>query len=410
MYIVVAASVIGAGMTINSAMGDPLGLGPDTSAADQANQSATDANAAAGKAQLQLAQISREQWDQYKKAYQDYGAPALKSVAAEAMQPSDQAVKDAQGRANADVTGSFDIARKADAARLQSFGINPGSPSYQSGQGSWGIAEAGTKAGALTTAARQAREDSYNKRLGIYGLVSGMEGPATAGITNSANTAGNNANAANRNAYLQGSQYRTDLQAQGAGISSLVPAAKSIGTVAQKWFGSDPITAGNNAGMDTSGWTVGADSWNGANAYAKGGRVIEGKAKRVFGPHMKSYARGGGVGRQGLEMMGKDDMGVPSDVSSLNQPIDGVGTETSDSIPAVVDGQEPAALSTNEFVMNAEVQKMSGEEILEAINNAGLAKRQGAGIEPREEQGEPPPQMRSFARGGRVNRRACVGL
>ena len=133
--------------------------------------------------------------------------------------------------------------------------------------------------------------------------------------------------------------------------------------------------------------------------YAEGGNVIDAKKtgdgtydasgldsvmhkrginpemrKRVVTPHMRHFAGGGGVGRQGL---GTDDsdMGMPNDVSQTSQPIDGVGTETSDSIPATIDGQQPAALSSGEFVLNAGVMKLTGAQVAEAINKAGLELR-----------------------------------
>ena len=88
------------------------------------------------------------------------------------------------------------------------------------------------------------------------------------------------------------------------------------------------------------------------------------KAQALAFLRRKGYANGGGVGMQGLEP------------SQTNRTMMGPGTEVSDSIPATVDGQKPAALSSGEFVMSAEVPKLSGEEILQAINQAGLEKRE----------------------------------
>lgn len=133
--------------------------------------------------------------------------------------------------------------------------------------------------------------------------------------------------------------------------------------------------------------------------YAKGGRVhgldsvlakrgINPRMRQeVITPHMRRFASGGGVGDQGNAMPDQSNTGMPNDVSSTSQPVNGVGTGTSDSIPASIDGQQPAALSNGEFVMNAEVPKLSGDEILAAINNAGLKKRQQQGLNT-----APPPQ------------------
>jgi hypothetical protein len=125
--------------------------------------------------------------------------------------------------------------------------------------------------------------------------------------------------------------------------------------------------------------------------------------KGAITPHMRplpgiKYAGGGGVGNQGLEEQpdySNMGQGVPQQAAPQAQGtppasqqgvLQGPGTETSDSIPAHIDGQEPAALSKGEFVMSAPVVKMTGEEILTAINNAGLAKR---GDKPGLDAGEP---------------------
>ena len=57
----------------------------------------------------------------------------------------------------------------------------------------------------------------------------------------------------------------------------------------------------------------------------------------------------------------------------------GPGTSTSDSIPAVIDGEEPTALSTGEAVLNAEAVNLVGPEFVERINQAGLQRRQQGG-------------------------------
>lgn len=55
------------------------------------------------------------------------------------------------------------------------------------------------------------------------------------------------------------------------------------------------------------------------------------------------------------------------DVSALRRPIQGPGTETSDSIPAVIDGGRPAALSDGEFVIPANVVRKKGTEFFEKL-------------------------------------------
>jgi hypothetical protein len=55
--------------------------------------------------------------------------------------------------------------------------------------------------------------------------------------------------------------------------------------------------------------------------------------------------------------------------------------------------------------MNAEVPKLSGDEILEAINQAGLKKRQTQGLEPQQDSNSVSPNAGSeaYADGGNVD-------
>jgi hypothetical protein len=52
--------------------------------------------------------------------------------------------------------------------------------------------------------------------------------------------------------------------------------------------------------------------------------------------------------------------------------VSGPGTSTSDSIPAVIDGQQPAALSNGEAVLNKPAVDLVGEDFVHRINRAGL--------------------------------------
>lgn len=55
------------------------------------------------------------------------------------------------------------------------------------------------------------------------------------------------------------------------------------------------------------------------------------------------------------------------DVSALGRPLQGPGTGRSDSIPATINGSQPAALSDGEFVIPAHVVKAKGTEFFEKL-------------------------------------------
>lgn len=55
------------------------------------------------------------------------------------------------------------------------------------------------------------------------------------------------------------------------------------------------------------------------------------------------------------------------DVSALKRPLEGPGTGRSDSIPALIDGIKPAALSRGEFVLDEETTKYYGTKFLKEL-------------------------------------------
>lgn len=80
-------------------------------------------------------------------------------------------------------------------------------------------------------------------------------------------------------------------------------------------------------------------------AFGGGGRLLKGPSDPAQGG-LRKYAGGGMV--------------------------DGPGTTTSDSVPAMVNGVQPAALSDGEGVLNAEAVQLVGEDFVHRINAAGL--------------------------------------
>jgi len=424
-WVAAGAAVLG----VANSMG-AFGGGGGGGGGGQATQTS---NAAAEKA----AEVSREQWDYYKSNYQPLESNLIKQ-AQDAGSPTEFAR--ARGAANADVTAGFDQARKQTRSRMESYGINPGSPAYQSTLASTDIAEGATKAGALTAADNNTRNLAYSKALDVVGLGRNIPAQSAASAANAANAA----TAASKNAFAQN---QANMQNTGYAINT-------VGNAAKQWFGRPASPSRGNSSVDSFGndnGTYAPSTFQGdtSNSFydgytaAKGGNVTRhgigysdgglieaektgpgeydatglktvlqkrglnpsvahreahGAAARHKGaitPHMRRFASGGGVGRQGLE---------GSDASNMGE-LQGPGTETSDSIPAMVDGEQPAALSTGEVVMNAEVPKLSGDEILEALNAAGLKKR---GLEPQQASNDVPANdgSQAYASGGRVSRHA----
>lgn len=398
--------------------GAAAGTGTGTSAADTA------------------AQIAREQWEYYKTNYQ----PLEQSLIAQAKNAgSPEEFQRAAGQANADVTGAFNQAGKQSESRLQSYGINPAAPAYQNAMQSADLAQGATMAGALTTAGNRVRDLAYSKGLDVVGL--GRNIPAQSAASSAA--ASNAATSASRNAFLQN---QSNMAARGQLVA---PIANAVGSAARDWFGANSFTpSGVGYGSSTTGGSGGAFDYTNSSGnvmpeFARGGIVGEerqptnenqrmqlkmllmkrgmsdieadrqsrmamtrrfsrgGLVKKAITPHMRGfkppsmYADGGGVGRQGM---------TTPDASNMGE-LQGPGTGTSDSIPATIDGQQPAALSTGEVVVNADAVGLSGKEILDAINQAGMKRRQQNGIEPQDSNDiSINAGSMAYARGGRVSR------
>jgi hypothetical protein len=301
-------------------------------------------NDAAGEAAARAAgvqsQISWAQWQNYLENY----APLEKELIAEARKTgSAEEIAAAEGRAAGDVTNAFSIANRSAANRQRAYGINPASPAASSEATSMGLSEGAAGAGARTMARENQKKLAYDRQQALVSIGRGIPAQASASAAGAASSAGLWQNSINAQ-YGQNQQNQQNI---GYALQPLIGAARQ--------------------------YFYGARNPSGETEYADGGKVglntrktkLHIAVKKAMTPHMSrtGYANGGGVGMQGLEP------------SQMNRVLPGPGTETSDSIPAVIDGQTPAALSSNEFVMNAEVPKLSGEEILQAINRAGLEKR-----------------------------------
>lgn len=428
----VATATIGGGLVLNALLPKP-----DNSAG----------NAAANASNIQ-AGISKDQWDYYKQNFQPVESNLI-DQANKAGSPEEYAA--AAGRANADVTGGFNKGEKSSEQHMQAMGINPGSPAYASGVASAGLAEGAANAGAQTNAYNQQKQLAYSKTLDVAGLGRNIPAQSAASAAGAAQSSGVAQNSLNSQ-FLQNNQNMSNA---GYALQPLIGAAKSYFTPANQTqqqantynnnmnpslSGNEYSSLENPVGVKDGGYI----KEDGVRRYAEGGNVTEendntldmkqgsdGKYSAVgiepnlikkgfhpamakmantgaITPHMRrpmnnmkrGYASGGGVGTEGLA---ESPNLIPS---QSNQVLNGPGTETSDSIPAHVDGKTPAALSKGEFVMSAEVPKLTGEEILQAINSAGLQKRDQQGSA----DVSPNAGMTAYADGGNIQpQQAPVG-
>lgn len=314
--------------------------------------------------QLKTAQInadrSQSEWDTYKQLY----LPAEQQYV-DKMSNWDTADRRTQRvqEAVADVNRGYDSARGTMERGLERVGVKPGGAGFTQAMGDLSRAQAADTAGA-TNNARRAVENE-----GIAGLERvtniGRGRPSTSFAADQlALQAGNSANAnANQNTV-----------ATNAGLSS-----------AQGWFNSGVNALNSQGNMQNTAYqnqtnnSVGIGKLLGqlfSGGFADGGLVRRGRRGVTPG-----YADGGLVRRAETKLRKHLGPAMNMRMSGYAEGglVRGPGTGTSDSIPAVIDGEEPTALSTGEAVLNAEAVNLVGPEFVERINQAGLQRRQQGG-------------------------------
>lgn len=322
---VAAATVLSAGISATSAED-----------AEDAQYAQTQAQKEAEAAKLEFA---KEQWKYFTDTYGGLEQDLVAEVSKPLGLPDYAGV---EGRAAADVTQSFASRRDATNRDLQRYGINPNSGRYAGIQRLNDMTETALKAGAMTTARRNEKT-----RMDVLGQnrIANMNNVLNAGKGSNAAAQGViNAYGDQTNMYA-GLANQYGRQAQ----SYMNDAAEAIGAGAQIYgqYGQRRPTGSTTPPPNTQ--------------------------QPLLGP--PGYARGGLV---------RDDADIDAIVDkhfteeygdSAGGLVRGGGTPTSDSVPAVIDGESPARLSTNEYVLNADTVEYFGLPMIEKMNQVGLAIR-----------------------------------
>lgn len=294
------------------------------------------------------AERSRSEWDIYQRLY----LPAEERYAEQMMNwdTPDRRTQRIQ-EAVADVARGHDMAQGTLERNLSRAGVRPGGAGFVQAQADLSRSRAADTAGAMNTARRQVESEGI---AGLERLTNiGRGRPSTSFAADQLALAAGNSGNANLNA---------NTAATNAGLSA-----------AQGWYGTGVNALAGQAG------TQNAAHRNNVASSANFGRLLGQLFFNDFGfkdgglvrRNQKSYANGGLVrkAQRKLEKMGFAQGGM----------VHGPGTTISDSIPAMIDGQEPAALSTGEAVLNAEAVGIVGEDFINRINHAGLERRRTGG-------------------------------
>lgn len=303
---------------------------------------------------------SRSEWDAYEQLY----LPAERRYVEQQMSWDSPERREREAQtASAEVGQGYDIARGTMERGLQRAGVRPGGAGFTQAASDLARAEAADRAGAANNARRRVEAEGM---AGLERLTNiGRGRPSTSFAADQLALSAGNSGVANQNQTLASTNAGLN-SAQGWYNTSLAGFRGQGDILNQQynnqlrgWQAESDASAGMWGGIGKlAGTAMGAGGWSGLFSFKDGGMI-------------PSRAERGLMRRAQRKVSAYADGGM----------IEGPGTSTSDSVPAVIDGQEPARLSSGEAVLNADAVQIVGEEFVERINQAGLQRR-----------GQRPPQ------------------
>lgn len=312
-WVAAGAAVVNTVSNLNRGSGSPAGM----------SRQATEGDIAAQQNALEQ---SKNLFDYHVQNYRPLEQAAIKE-ATEAGTPEKQEQMAAE--AGATVQKSFTNAADARRRQQMALGSKPDSLNVQEQDRADKIAEAGSEAGAMNLARQNERSYGLSAKTAVADVGRNITSNAIGAENAAANAGAAASRGAATNADLNTQMFNNIGQTAGA-IGQLVnrPKANPNG------FGSTP--SDEVASTEYGDPNAVPDAYYGSDgAFRKGGL-----AKPPRHPH------GGRV--------------------------TGPGTGTSDSVPVMIDGQRPGALSSGEYVINAKATKKHGIKKLDEINKKGL--------------------------------------
>jgi hypothetical protein len=269
--------------------------------------------------------IAQSEYDRYQKTY----IPIEDRIAREAQAFDTEAERERlAGLAGSDIAGAYKGTAQMGLRSQARFGLRPNANALAAIDSQLRAQQAGQMAGAMTNARYAARDTGTQRLMNAVGVGKGLTTTATTaatGATGGYSSAANMQFGAN-NSYNQGASNA--LNFSNSGVNALGSAGGQYGAISNYNLKSYDIQSQQMAAM-----------LNAAGAVAGGG--------------MKKPPSGGG---------GNFGYGVFADGGPIQDPkglLRGPGTETSDSIPAM--------LSKGEYVIPADVVKAKGIEFFNKL-------------------------------------------
>lgn len=286
-------------------------------------------------------EVERENIDRFRRLYQPLEEQTVRDAA---EYDSAGNIARRSGIAAANVNQAYSNARDQSTRALSRMGINPNSSAFAATNDRLTRAQALDTAGARTGAAFDTMDKGIALRSGAVAQGRGLP-----------NIAGQFAQIGNQSGAQAGAQGAQNLAS-----------AQNVGN----FMGQGYSMA--NSGMAQSG-QLGVANYN---AQVNAANVAGNPFMEVLGMGARIAAGPAGLGLFGPGR-GRDGGSVPYDLeyeeggpvldARRGGALRGPGTETSDSIPAL--------LSKGEYVLNADAVKIAGKKKLDKMNEAGLKRR-----------------------------------
>lgn len=383
-------------------------------------------NSGQNEAAKQMADIAGQMWDQYKTTY----LPVEQQYVADAQNyDTPERREQYAGRANADVQQAFDDQRAQQGRQLEQYGISPDSGKFASVNSRLRLQQAATAAGAQNQARLGVEQMGWNRRTDALSLGKGLPAQASAGYSGAASAFGSAAGLQQKQNQMDNESIANGVSgtmvALGKNGANVLPSFGSglrdgglIDTKKMRHYaGGGPVMGGPQQilGMAQQATQTAAPSQSAhgvpMSTYAQLGKMGRGiyntfkpGAQYTSPAEMDSALAGdqvaAGAGAEaGTDMLTGEALAaaappIAETAAAAATPeladaallllalkdggrvngihggaIHGPGSETSDSIPAM--------LSDGEYVINAEAVKHFGVDKLNKMNEVGLKTRYG---------------------------------
>ena len=305
---------------------------------------------------------AESQWETYRKLF----APVEERMVQDANTfDSRERQERMAAEAAADVARSYRGALEANQRAMERLGVNPSSGKYQSITNDINLGLARDSAGAMNKARRDTELQGMAMRQGTAQFGRSM--PTTGIATDAA--ALNAGNSAAGNLATQAGLHNAGTNAAQNWFGGATGANSAAGNLAlgqyqgqlNAWQQASQNSASSAAGLGNLIGQLGSAYMMKPVALRRGGIIKRADASGSF-PTTEPGADSASGGLSSLKRSGCARGGL----------VQGPGTATSDSVPAVTEDMQPIRLSNGEAVLNAEAVKLLGEDFIHRVNEAAF--------------------------------------